>query len=432
MEKTQRMRVVMVCHFSNQDVRDHLPLSDRKLYVWARRMLRLPAKTISYGDVAAWDTNIIDNLKGRDDVELYVISAHSGLKKRKVAFELDGVHYWFVRCDVSAMMKHLISSPKLWHALNPMRPLVRRIIKKIHPDLVTLVGAENAHISGTVLGLKGVPLFVKTQTIYNNPERKNCDVFDTKNAYVEKLIFQATPYFSIGSKMHYDMFKQFNDTAYNLKWRFASPLPQVEVVEKKYDFVNYAMSMSEKKGYHDTIKALAIVKRSFPNVKLNLTGQYSADTIRQLKDLVTEYDVVENVEFTPFFEKQSDLFQHIQHARFAVLPCKLDWVPFTIKQAMYYGLPVVCYETEGTPTLNKDAECVLIARHSDIEDLAAKMLQLMSDEMLAAKLRNNAQEIAIKKNDNESIANEIVADFKAVIDNYYYGKEIDTQLLCQY
>jgi hypothetical protein len=71
-----------------------------------------------------------------------------------------------------------------------MRPVVHRIIKKVDPDVIALIGAENPHISGTVLGIKNIPLILKCQTIYNNPERVKTGEYDEKNAYVERLIFQ--------------------------------------------------------------------------------------------------------------------------------------------------------------------------------------------------------------------------------------------------
>ena len=144
-----KLKVALVCSFSNAKVREHLPLSDRKLYRLGRRVLGLPTKIGGYGDVAGWDTYMIELLRQRDDIDLTVISAHTGLRKRHVAFDLEGVHYHFVKVEGATLLKHLISSPSLWHRLNPMRPVVRIIVKKTQPDVLALIGAENAHISGT-------------------------------------------------------------------------------------------------------------------------------------------------------------------------------------------------------------------------------------------------------------------------------------------
>ena len=425
-----KLKVALVCSFSNAKVREHLPLSSRKLYRLGRRVLGLSTKSGGYGDVAGWDTYMIELLRKRDDIDLTVISAHTGLTKRHVAFDLEGVHYHFVKVEGATLLKHLISSPSLWHRLNPMRPVVRNIVKKTQPDLLALIGAENAHISGTVLGIEGIPLIVKCQTIYNNPDRGKSGPVDAKNAYVERLIFKDLKYVAVGTGMHCRLFRQFNQTAYNFKWALGNLLPEVKPLDKEYDFVNYAMSMIPKKGYPDAIKALAIVKEKYPQVKLNLVGGSSKEEKEALEKLVADLQLESNVTFTPFFERQEDLFQHLQKSRFALLPCKMDFVASTIRQAMHYELPVICYKTDGTPKLNQDKECVLIAENGNVEDLAAKMLKVLSDPEKVTELRQNAKEYSRRWNDDEGNLRQMVGNFYAVVNHYRRGTPIPEELLC--
>lgn len=424
-----RIKVVLVCCFSNAKIRKLLPLSSRSLYKFGRRLFGMPTNDVSYGDIAGWDTYMIELLRQREDIDLYVISSHSGLRKSVKSFDLEGVHYNFVRLDLSSLLKRLIPSAALWHKINPLRQIVRKIIKRIKPDIIALVGAENAQISGTVVGIKGIPLIVKCQTIYNNPDRGKHGVVDKKCAYVEHLIFEDLKYVSVTTKMHERLFRTMNKTAYNFKWSLGNLLPEVKPLQKEYDFVNYAMSMSGKKGFPDAIKALSIVKKRYPLVRLNLIGSCSQEYKEELNQLISELGLQDNVEFTPFFEHQEDMFQHIQKARFALLPCTMDYVASTIRQAMHYGLPVVCYETEGTVTLNKEKECVLIAENGNPTDLAEKMAQLLSDKELEFRLRQSAKEYAARWSDDDKMVSQMVANFKAVIDNYRNGTPIPQELL---
>lgn len=426
-----KLKVAIICSFSNAKVRAHLPLDSRRLYVFARKLMRLPAKSGGYVDLAAWDTYMIEHLQKRDDIELHVISAHSGLKKNVCRFDLEGVHYYFVSCDMATMLKHIIPSPALWHRLNPMRPKVRRIVKSINPDILALVGAENPHISGTVLGLKDYPLIVKCQTIYNNPDRKKYDEWDEKNAYVERRILESIDYVSVAAKMHYDLFRQMNPRAVNFAWRFGNLFPDVEPAENEFDFVNFAMYMSDKKGFPDAVKALAIVKKKYPEVKMNLVGGGTDDEKQVVTDLIEQYGLKDNVTLTPSFEKQEDVFQHLQKSRFAVLPCKIDSVASTIRQSMYYGLPVVCYKTVGTPKLNTTAECVLIAENGNVEDLATKMLFLLDNPVKAEELRKNAKQYIESTRDDAAIAQQIVDNFRAIVDNYRNGTPIPEELIAK-
>jgi glycosyltransferase involved in cell wall biosynthesis len=426
-----KIKVLIVCHFSNDMVRKHLPLDNRKIFNRIRGIFGLPYKGTEYADIASWDTNIIDNLSKRDDVDLYVISAHTGLKKSTVSFVLGNVKYWFIRCEVANMLKYVIKSPALWHKLNPMRPKVRRIVRRVNPDVIALIGAENAYYSGTVLGLENeYPIIVKAQTVYNNPKfLQELSSFDEKNSYVEKLIFNRMNYFAVNTTLHCSLFRQYNPKAYNFKWKLATTFPEVKPMKKEYDFVNFAMNMSPAKGFNDAIRALSIVRKKFPETRLNLIGGESGENINIIKKLIVELDLQNNVVLTPLFPKQSDMFQHIQKARFALLPCKLDSVSSTIVQAMYYELPVICYKTEGTVQLNQEEEKVLIAENGNYEDLAKQMLRFMSEPETTERLKIAAKIDIDMKNDNQKLTEQIVANLKAVIANFRNGTEVPTKLL---
>ena len=434
MQSVNKIKVAMVCHFSNADVRSHLPLDgSRKLYTFVRKMLRMPNKSKGYGDIASWDGSIIRYFRERDDIELHVISAHSGLKRRVVSYEDRGVYYSFVKCDVATMLKRLIPNDALWRRMNPMVKDVHRLVGQIKTDLVLLVGAENAYYSSTVLGLDQYPVYTLCQTVYNNPERVVFGEVDSKNASTEMEIIKEHRYFGVYCKKHFDLLKSIAPDRFIFKFGFPSTgkLLEPTTCEKQFDFVNFALGMSAKKGYTDAIEALALVKKKFPYVKLNLVGGGSAETKAALQKMADDLGVYDNVIFTPFFEKKSDLFHHIQKSRFALLPCKMDNTSGTMTQSMQLGLPMVVYKTTGTPSFNKEKECALIAEHSNVEDLAAKMLELMENPEKAEMLKRNAREFQEKKAENAKRYNgeRLLANFKAIIDNYKNGTPIPQEQL---
>lgn len=432
MEQIKKIKVAMICHFSNTEVRGKLPLNKQRLYAFVRKLLRMPRKGKGYGDIAPWDTGIINEFRNRNDVDLYVISAHSGLRRRVVAFESKNVHYWFVRCEVANALRRLMKSTERWLKLNPMIPDVRRIVNSINPDLVMLVGAENPYIASTILGVKNFPTYVLCQTIYNNPERSLFGEVDVKCKETEYRIFSELNNFAVYCKKHYELLYSLFPEKNIFSFGFPSKGQLLEPVarDKKYDFVNFAMAMSGKKGYHDSIKALALVKRHYPDVKLNLVGGCSDEVRAELMTLIEENGLNDNVVFTPFFAKQSDMFLHIQKSRFALLPCKMDNVSGTMTQSMQLGLPLIVYRTTGTPGFNKEKECALIAEHSNIEDLASKMLMLMNSPELAEKLKANAREFqenrARKAMEN---GGRLIANIKAIIDNHKNGTPIPQDML---
>lgn len=430
MEEKKKIKVAMICHFSTAEVREHLPLSKRRIYKTARRVLGMPAKGSGYGDLARWDKFIINAVKERDDIDLYVISAHSGLKTPIVSYEQDGVHYSFVRCEIATLLKKLIPNDDLWRKINPMTPRIVRKIKSFKPDLVLLVGAENAYYSSVVLRIHDYPIYVLCQTVYNNPE---FGALDKKNASTELEILKKEQYVGVYSEKHYHLLKKlgYNNYIFSFQWPLEGAHVDTKVCDnKQYDFINFALHMSRDKGFHDCIEALAIVKQKYPHVKLDLVDGGNDVVRAELKQMIKELNLENNVTFTPFFAEQKDLFQHLQSVRFAVLPCKVDHISGTQMQSMEYGLPVVCYKTTGTPTLNTEKECVLIAEMNNIEDLANKMLLLMDNPDLAEKLRQNAFSFSQKRaQDAKQNMARLVENFKAIIDNYKFGTPIPEEQL---
>ena len=434
MKENNKIKVAMICHFSNAEVREHLPLCKRRVYRLARRLLRLPEKGRGYADIAPWDINIIQCVKERNDIDLYVLSAHGGLKRDGVSFESGGIHYTFYRPEIANLLRSFIPSPKEWRKFNPMAKKICRKVKEIHPDIVLLVGAENAYYSSAVLAIKSYPIYVLCQNIINNPEYVAAGAQDKINASTELEIIRQSNYMGVYCKKHYDLLRDagYQKFVFDFNW----PTPKQQQYKPKpsdkkdYDFVNFALHMSEEKGYHDSVKALAIVKKQYPNVKLCLIDG-GPDTIRkEIKHLIAELDLQDNVIFIPFFAERKDVFQFLQSVRFAVLPCKIDNISGTQLQCMQFGLPVVCYKTTGTPSLNKERECVLIAEKDNISELAEKMLVLMNDEEKANSLRNNSLDY-IKERRLRSLGNmqRLVDNFNAILANYRQGIPIPEKQL---
>ena len=96
---------------------------------------------------------------------------------------------------------------------------------------------------------------------------------------------------------------------------------------------------------------------------------------------------------------------------------------------MHYELPVVCYKTEGTPKLNQEQECVLIAENGNVNDLASKMLLLLENGEKVEELRRNAKDYSLRWSDDKGNLLQMVNTLYAVVDHYRSGTQIPKHLL---
>lgn len=421
------MKILLIAGFNNQDIRQlNIFKKSNFFFHWLIRLFGLPPRVGLLNDSAPWITELISFFETRNDIELHVVGPKIRLKRRLSEFELRGVKYHLFSSEWTSFLR-ITEKYSLWKTFQLSGYYTRKILNKVKPDLVVLSGAENPAVAVSIFSAAKYPRYCLCQTVYNNPERTRFGLLKKINQETELEIFSQLRFFGVYSKLHYDLLKSINPDAIVFKFNFPTRCNLLESinVKKQYDFVNYALMHGERKGTPDTIKALAIVKNIFPKVTLNIVGGCDESIRIKLNEKVKDLGLEENVTFTPFFEKKSELLQHVQKSRFAVLPCKLDHISRTMTQSMQLGLPLVVYKTTGTPAFNREKECVLIAEKGNVEALAQHMLTLMEHPEKAELLARNAREYQEKnaeryKEDGERL----IENFKAIIENYQHGTSI--------
>jgi len=427
----EKIKIAWICHFSNEKVREKLPLSKRSFL--NRLKMLLEKQPYVYTDFAPWVNNLITEFEEFKDVELHVIAPHAGLSPFKYSFEMNGIYYHFFKPDLPSrldvLVRRLLHKEKRLFLLN--RLWVKQFIKEIQPDIVNLIGTENPYYSIAVLDIEDIPVFVSVQTVYTNPDRQkisgNCDPLRWNT---ELKIHHKEKYYGCTGRMHRDLILRNNPDAIIFKNFFPIEYPtKVKEVEKEFDFVYFAQDVSQKKGIEDAIDALAIVKKEKSDITFNVVGNCPTNYKVFLNNKIDNLGLTENISFHDYFPIHQDMYQYIKKAKFALLPVKLDVIPSTVVEAMFLQLPVVTYKTTGTPYLNKDGETVLISEIGDIEHLAANMLRLLNSPELAEQLKKKAKDFVEKEFDNTTSAKRLLEDYKAVIAHYHNGTPIPEELL---
>lgn len=425
------MRIMVLSPYDNAELRSHLEFKEYGRFVkFVVEKLGLSRKIDVFKDTAPWVGTLIEELEKRPDVELFSVSPHIKLRKRIESFKQNHTTYFFYSSDYSSALR-LIKNYRLWKLFQNCSSLVKRITKKIRPDVIILFGTENPTTSVPILSLLKYPILCVCQTVYNNPERAN---YSQPNKLIQQLeldILHQVSNYGTGSQAYYDMLKHLNPNIKVLRYSWPSTrFPDVPEQKKMFDFVNFAFTMDIRKGDEDCIKALSIVKKEYPNVTLNITGGFSLDRKRYLEKVIKDLGLNENVSFTPFFEKHEDMIKHVMQSRFAVLPIKLDLVSTTVKEAMYYKIPVVTNRTKGTPALNKEKQCVLLAEIGDVDSLAYRMLELMQNTSLAETLKINGHEHQLRQQmKNTEKMDNLINILEAVCEEKKGGIPIPQELL---
>lgn len=428
---SRKLKVVLICHFSNSEIREKLPISESKFENYIRKILKKKEKKLV--DFAPWITNLISELEKREDIAIHIISPHKSLKKFRYSFSYNNIHYHFFSPDDDILIIKLyrrifnVKRPKYYQN----RYLIKRFIRDIKPDIVNLIGSENPYYSIAGLDVNNYPLILTAQTVYTNPLReKLSEDVDQYRWDLELKIHKKIKYFCCAGRMHRDLILHNNSEAIIFHYTFPYKHPEItDNIEKKYDFVFFAAGLTKKKGIEDTIQALKIVKEEYPEVTLNIVGKCADDYRKNLYKMIEELQLKDNIEFTEYFIKQSDMHKHIQQAKYAVLPVKLDVISGTIIEAMMLGFPIITYKTSGTPYLNKYGEAVLISKIDDVNSLANNMLRVIKEPELVEKMLANAKIFIEREYDNKANMDKLLNIYNAVYKHYYKREPIPKELL---
>ena len=400
-----KLKVAVVCHVSNAEIRQNLDLYNWTLKGFIKRILG--RKSAINSDYSVWNTLMFHEFEMIEDIDFHAIVLHPGMKYSLQEFDIRGIHYHCIKQDMETLSSKVLKYRNILKCFRHNRRWIAQVIDSIQPDVINLIAAESPFISlmGIDINTIKYPFMVSMQTALSDPDfRKNYpmnkDDYE-KRCKVEQEVLRRTKYIATDSSWYRTIAKRFNPNAEFLRYHFCTlnDFSMLNMnIEKEYDFVYFSNNIN--KAGDDAIKAFAIAHRSAPNLTLCMVGGYSADYYTHINVLMEKLGVKGNITISGYYSTHNDALQQILKARNALIPIKVDIVSGTVREAMMLGIPVVTFITKGTPALNKERETVLLSSIGDYEDMANNMLRLVSDNILRQKLIKNSEFYVQNKWDN--------------------------------
>lgn len=429
-----KLKVVMLCHFSNALTRKHIKYGSGFLESIVRLFLHKPLLQV---DFAQWNTNAIKEFeKFTDEVELHVISPGYHMCSKETIFIENGIHYYFFKDEqtIFTLFKNkILKSYKDSYSKN--RNYISKKIFKIKPDIVYIIGAENPNYSLAALDIpRTIPLMVQLQTLMSKPNfEKKYPISHEEylyRSYLEKEVIKRADY--IGSsvrKTREIIIEKIKPNAifFNAKLAVGEKI-YIDNCEKKYDFVYFSANIN--KAFDLALEGFALAHKKYPNISLLVVGDYSVDYKNKVDSRIKELGLEQMITFTGRLLTHDNVIEKIREAKFGLIPLKVDVVSGTIREAMANGLPVVTTITiAGTPMLNEKRDTVLLSEIGDHQALADNMIRLIENPTLVEMLRNNGYLCVQELYSNESIVLRQVKSLLAAVNNFKNGTPIPENLL---
>lgn len=386
------MKIAIICHFSNSEV----------------QKLVKPRREIN--EFAPWVTNYINELYKYPEHQIFIISPYPWLTKDR-SFKNKNITFLFFRTgipfigrpwpsfiDLDALVEYLFNRRK-----------IGKMIKRIKPDVINLVGAENAYYSSSILQFrKKIPVLITIQGFIGRSTRISRGKKLKHRVEIENKIITKFNNFNLRTEEMTDYVKKIRKenrsscdiNIYNYMFPRDLQVFNVEDVSKNHDFVFFA-KITKDKGIYDFLESIKSIKNQKNNVLAIIIGSCGKGMKQYIDNYLKNNGLNDNIKLWGFIKTQEELFRTIKTARISVLPTYNDLIPGTIIESMFLKLPVVTYETGSIPEVNKDRKNIIICKQGNKDELTQEMLKLLNDEKLQKELANNGYEWVTSRYDND-------------------------------
>jgi glycosyltransferase involved in cell wall biosynthesis len=140
------------------------------------------------------------------------------------------------------------------------------------------------------------------------------------------------------------------------------------------------------------VRVLARLQRVIPEATLVMAGQEKGQQAA-VQRLACELGVGDTIRF-PGFLGMDDKFRAGTAADIFLNTNRVDNMPVSVIEACAMGLPVVATSVGGVPDLLTDGETGLLVPDDDDAMMAARVIELLRNPVLASRLSANGRQLA--------------------------------------
>lgn len=391
-----------------------------------------------------WMISLAEMLKDVPGIVLSICTTYSGPDLLRIDDE--GIAYYLLPREKSNA-EYDKSLEKQWP----------KVINEFKPDLVHIHGTEYAHglsclnscpeskfvisIQGLVSAasefyfagintvdiLRHITLYdiIKKETLFQQ-KRKFKRRDEIEKEYINRILhiigrtdWDKAHSLAINPHMEYHMCNEMLRNGFYLDGGW-------DIGEKNDFSLFLSQAGYPLKGLHQVLKAIAIVKKSYPSVQLRIAGIdiTKSDTLREklkiggygsyLKSLMKKLELTSNVTFTGMLD-QNGMVQELKKAHLFICPSSIENSSNSLAEAQLIGVPSIASFVGGLPSMVKHGETGLLYRFEDYRMLAYHIMSIFENNHLALKLSRASQDIAAKRHKREEICSQILKIYREVI-----------------
>lgn len=305
----------------------------------------------------------------------------------------------------------------------------QKIVEDFQPDLVNIHGTEYCHALSFLRAFPGIRAVISQQGMMTKILRYDLaglnlfdliryrtfrewthfngmleyHVFHKKNAKTEREMLQRVRYCMAVDSWHESVAYEINPALkffrvhYNLRDAFyASPKWDIRQIERYSITTN--PGGTALKGLHQLFRAVAIVKKTYPQVLVKVPGMKADQNGRliknsgyaaYLKHLIKKLGIEENVRFLGP-QSTEEMVQNMLRAHVQVIPSSIEGPSLVLHEGMHLGVPSIASFRGGMADFVRDKENGFLYDFGEYQYLALRLMQIFESDELAQRLSQNA------------------------------------------
>ena len=328
--------------------------------------------------------------------------------------------------------------PKSKNKIYPyMDPFIQKEWKEVlndsMPDIITIWGTEYTYGLAAMIAAPNIPKVIVVQGILKAisnyffgglSDREIRYSFSFRNFIKNDSLSRKKTLYSIKAENEKKMFQMASNVIAENEWTRAN----CKEIFNNCTFFEYRQKINDiflsaewdvtkcvkhtifctapggypLKGFHQILKALAIVKKDYPDVQLRVPGMKSPfeysfiERIKQdgyicyIKKLIREYNLFDNIIFLGGLNSSQVLAELIR-ANVFVLSSYIENLSTSLREAMAVGTPVIASFVGGIPEIVSDGYNGRLFRFEEISQLAYQINVFFSNDKLLSTYSSNAR-----------------------------------------
>ncbi len=158
------------------------------------------------------------------------------------------------------------------------------------------------------------------------------------------------------------------------------------ISNKKNNEILFVGRFYQAKGIDILIKAINIVKKSIPSIKLRVIGG-GDDT--PYRDMIKKYNLEKNIILEGRIPRE-EVFKYLSKAKFSIVPSLSEAFGYVIIEAFSVKTPVIGSNVDGIAEIITNKKDGLLFEVANIDELAQKIIELYKNNTLIEEYSLNA------------------------------------------